>query len=221
MMHIDESAELYALGMLDEREAAQVRRHIATCDSCRDLVVHAEDVVSRIGEEAPQLEPSTSLRARILQSARGTAPSKPSPHWRWFTSGILTGAAAGIVAAALVLLPGRTNIQNSATQNDLAFSTIVQSHFSHVPFQALQQNAPQGKVLYAKHGEWLYVVVHSPQPGTRVGFEGASGGSNLRDLVVFGANGTLFIRAPGAFKAIILVLRGETLARAVPAIARP
>lgn len=216
MNHIDESAELYALGMLDELEAERVRAHVTDCAQCRDLVLNAQEVVSRISEEAPLLEPGQSLRARILQSARSTERSKAIPPWRWFVSGI----AAGILAAAFVLLPGRMNVQNIASQNDLAFSTIVQSHFSHVPFEALVANAPQGKVLYAKHGEWLYVVVHSPAPGTQVALEGSTGREYIHDLAIFGANGTLFVQSPVAFRAVILVLHGKTIARATPAISR-
>ena len=212
MNHIEDMAELYALGLLGESEGARIRKHIMRCRVCRYAVVQAQDVVAAVAQEVPQLEPSSALRQRLLDSSRPTASARTRPSFGWFTAGLATG----IAAAALLLLPARMSIQQSASQNDLALSTIVQSHFTHVPFTALSAKAPQGKVLYAKHAAWLYIIVHAPRPGTQVALEGPGGTKYLGALPIFGENGTLFVRDRGLFHTVVLLREGRVVSRATP-----
>ena len=49
MNHIDQEAELYALGMFDDDERARIDEHLATCAPCTVLVGEAEAAVAALG----------------------------------------------------------------------------------------------------------------------------------------------------------------------------
>jgi hypothetical protein len=44
-------------------------------------------------------------------------------------------------------------------QQQLAMRAMLAGHFVHVPFQPRVAGAPNAKVLYAREGGWLYVIV--------------------------------------------------------------
>jgi hypothetical protein len=137
-MHVDELAELYAAGMLDEREGARVEAHVTHCDECLRRVGEAEETVLALerrfkaGDEMPAMHRLTLARRR-------------RPYW-W---------AAPAVAAALVvgwLLPRPEAFTNPATL------AMIHSHFSHAQFTGVPA-APPAKVLYARDRSWYYVIV--------------------------------------------------------------
>jgi hypothetical protein len=210
MTHIDESAELYALGMLDDAESASVLAHAKTCAECARSLARAEQVVAALSEGILETSVRPQLRDRLLASAAG--PSKARVRYRWFGGGL----AAGLAVAALVLLSFHFTGWSTPTSDDLALSTIVQSHFYHVSFVALHPGAPKAKVLYAKHLEWIYVIIHEPPRGMEVVAAETSGTRTLGRLDVAGENGTLFLRAPGRIKQILLLENGVAVARATP-----
>ena len=215
MKHIEEDAELYALGMLDDLEAARVRSHVAECAECRQRVGEAQNVVTQLAAASPQIEPDAVLRSRLFASARTTTTQKVPRMW----TAVAAGIAAGVLAASLILVPGRMNQTRLAARNDIAFSTIVRSHFLHVQFAPLEAAAPQAKMLYGRHGEWLYVIVHTPSRHFGVRLVGGDA-RTVAELTSEGANATLFIADPGQFTAVELTLDGKPVARAIPVLAR-
>ena len=208
--HIDESAELYALGMLDESEAASVLAHTDTCAECAHALRRASQVVASLSEGIPQLEPRPSLRDRVLTSAQGGAERRS--RMRWFGGGL----AAGACAAAIVLF-ALFGAHRNAPTDEAALTTIVQSHFNHASFAPLKPGAPQAKALYAKHLEWIYIVVHRPPAGMEVLARNGRQSRVLGTLNASGENGTLFVRAPGPLDAVELLDNGAVVARAVRA----
>ena len=210
--HIDESAELYALGMLDESESAAVLAHSDTCTECAHALRRASQVVASLSEAVPQQEPHASLRDRVLASGIGGA--EKHSRWRWFGSGL----AAGVCAAAIVLVPALFSAYRNVPRDDVALTTIVQSHFNHVSFTPMQTGAPQAKALYAKHLEWIYIVVHNPPAGMQVRANDGRRTRVLGTLSTSGENGTLFVRTPGPLQEIELLDKGAAVARAVPAL---
>ena len=211
MTHIDESAELYALGMLSESESQQVLAHARECPACRDLLQRAQHVVGALSEAVPQYEPSDALRERLLRRPKRNRLQR---GWYWFGAGL----AAGLVAAALALSPGRLTITNPPSSDELALTTIVQSHFNHVSFRPQASGAPQAKALYGKHLEWVYVIVHAPPRGVQVHLDQSGSSQNAGSLVIGAQIGTLFISRPRKFTDLTLVLDGKVLARAHPVV---
>lgn len=106
----------YALGALDEAEAAAFRRHLETCAVCRDELAAFRSVVDVLALSAPQRSAPRSLRRRVLREVRGdrrgagarqTLPDGSRPAARRRSRPLFGGIAAGLaaaVAAAVVVI---------------------------------------------------------------------------------------------------------------------
>ena len=89
--HISEQLPAYALGALDDAEAAAVRRHLQTCPACREELTVYESVVEQLALAAPQETPPASLQERLLarihrarEEQRPTVVAAPPPSAsRW------------------------------------------------------------------------------------------------------------------------------------------
>jgi anti-sigma factor RsiW len=194
--HLGEDAELYALGMLDSARRAEVERHIAGCDACLERVGGAEATALALAAPLPRIEPSPSLRSRLLASAVESAPRAGAARAgrlavRLARERVERGRLSlwGRLAAAAILLLALglgfsfyRNSQLSAAlrDDDLAFVTVVHSHFEHVTLRPIGPAAPAAKVLYAKDGSWIYVLVDR---GVATLFERHAGKPSLIVLV--------------------------------------
>jgi len=206
MNHIDELAELYALGSLEPAEQSQVEAHIEGCEACRRRVSDAEHVVLALAETQPQIEPSRShLRAPAPSSALRFA----------------MGLAAGLILPLLILLPVAFRARQSQEQTDVALSALVNSHFNHVAFTGKTSDAPMAKLLYARTGEWLYVIVVRPRGDLTVELRSAQGVRAVGTIAGNAADGSLFIARPGSVQEVLLARNGLTLAAAHPILTPP
>jgi hypothetical protein len=204
MKHLEELAELYALGSLEAAEESSVRAHIADCEACRQRVSDAERVVLAFAETEPQVEVrQASLRARA-----------PSSMWRF-----AAGLAAGLVLPLLILLPVAFHARQSQEQTDVALSALVNSHFNHVAFTRQAADAPAAKLLYARNGQWLYVIVVQPRSDLGVLVRGPNGLRAAGTIPGNRAESALFIAQPGAVSEVLLTRGGSTVAQARPVIA--
>jgi hypothetical protein len=147
--HIGESAELYALGHLDELEASRAERHARSCDACAKRLGDAEATVLYL-IEASSVAPETPVELdRRVRFAK-----RPPLAW------IATVAAAFLFG----LLPwGVTALRHSnegvGSNQQLAMNAMLAGHFLHTPVAPLKPNAPKAKVIYPREGGWLYVLV--------------------------------------------------------------
>jgi anti-sigma-K factor RskA len=84
--HIIELIPEYVLGLLDPVESQQVEQHLQACAACREEEQAHRQVVGLLAYSAPQKDPSSKLRQRILQ-VPGTqaiqATEKPIPNQFW------------------------------------------------------------------------------------------------------------------------------------------
>jgi len=149
--HLDEDADAYALGALDEAGMARVDAQAAACDVC----------ASRLGE-------AEATVARLVVPA---APSRALPVARTAWLAIAAAFAIGLLPSAYLL----SRAHGAAATQSVAMTALVHSHFLHAPFVALAPDAPHAKAIYARDGSWLYVVSDAPsaltvvaEPGDRV-----------------------------------------------------
>jgi len=151
--HIGESAALYALGMLDDFESAEVMTHAATCDACRRLLAQAEDDVTAMALAQQQLEPPAELAARL---ARGiaSAPSAPRAVSRsWYAP-----ALAFAAAIAIAILPtGYLISQNQSMHQSMAYADAVESMMNS-PHRTVAFKGSDAMVMYANDGSWYAVI---------------------------------------------------------------
>jgi anti-sigma-K factor RskA len=88
--------ELYALGIAEDPELAEIRAHLdRNCPTCVPGVRSARELITLIGASAPVTEPPARLRKRVLAIA---GPQKAS-LWNW--SPVWAAVAAGALIAAI------------------------------------------------------------------------------------------------------------------------
>lgn len=116
MERLEDEIAAYALGALTEREAAELERHLAGCESCRERLRWFEPAVGVLPATVEQRTPPPSLRERLMATVReeaaaepGPAPSTASagarePWWRSLRAFALRPAVG--MAAAIVLVVG-------------------------------------------------------------------------------------------------------------------
>ncbi len=132
MNHIDQEAELYALGMLDDDERARVDEHAASCPECAARLGRAEAAVA------------------ALVDAANAAPRRRSAPW--------AAVAAAFALAAGGLLWQNLGLRGALADDGTVLATLVNSHFDHMQFQS-PGGAPLGaKAIYERHGAWFEIL---------------------------------------------------------------
>ena len=101
----------YLLGALEPNETADLERHLAGCDRCRDELDWLRPAIDLLPESTTQLEPPPALRARLLAEVRSDAaelgagvaakPGAAAARKRWRRGAWLRPATA-LAALALV-----------------------------------------------------------------------------------------------------------------------
>lgn len=203
MNHLDELAELYALGCLEPAEQLRLQAHVADCAACRQRVSDAEGVVLALAETEPQV-------AMLPKRRRSAAASST---WRF-----VAGLAAGLILPLLILLPVAFRARQSEQQTQVALSALVNSHFNHVAFTRVAPDGPAAKLLYARNGGWLYVIVAQPRTDLGVFVRGPNGLRSAGTIRANDVESALFVARPGAVSEVLLTRGGSTVARAAPVI---
>lgn len=201
--HIEGDAALYALGALDGAARAHIDEHVATCAPCARALGDAEVAVDT-------LEAHRGVPARALLEPRRT---RSKPH-------VALGALAAVLV--LALLASAAFVQNvrlsgQAAQTGLALSALASSHFNHVSFVPAAPGAPAAKAVYAKHGEWLYLIVRGSDSSLAL-YGIADGKRRLLGIPTRGSGvETLFVPKSGRLTALELTRAGKPIGRATPA----
>jgi anti-sigma-K factor RskA len=136
-----EQAAAYALGALTAEERLAYEAHLATCAECQAEVRSLGDVTVALAQTVPQVEPSASLRARILAypsksgasqppsgEASGRAPSA-LPSWLALAASLALAAALGLYA---LQLRGRVETLEARLQDALARAQASESQTAEV-----------------------------------------------------------------------------------------
>jgi anti-sigma-K factor RskA len=101
----------YALGVLEEPEAAELGRHLADCEACRMELRWLEPAVDLLPRSVEQLEPPAGLGKRLMATVRAEARDASRAgietveprRWRdWGTS--LWRPATALAASALLVV---------------------------------------------------------------------------------------------------------------------
>jgi len=185
--HVEELAELYALGALDDRERALVDAHASACAECAARIGEAEAAVEQLVEERP---PSLALDRRMR-----AAFARPAP-WRWAAPLAAAAFILGLVPS-LLLWPGVFGGGSFASDQQRAVRAMVGSHFSHAPFIASAPDAPKAKLIYNRTGDWRFIVAQTTKPYD-VAVRSKGQIASLGKLRISGNAGELFVdHAPG------------------------
>jgi hypothetical protein len=200
--HIGENAELYALGELDELEAARVERHARACAACSSRLGDAEATVLQLIEAGGAATVPQALDRRV----RFARPASPTRAW------------IGAVAAAFVLglLPWGWTMtqphQNGTAQP--AVDAMLVGHFSHAPLLPLQAGAPPAKVIYAREGGWIYVLAGAGTSSLDVATVTAGRTVVVAALAPSGATRAAFVKIAGRVDTVELLENGKPISAA-------
>lgn len=208
--HLGDDAELYALGALDDDEIAAAERHLAVCDACAAQVARARDVVAALAAPLRAYPPP----AIGFPPPAAVAPARAArPGWDRRLAALAAVAVLGLGIAGwqdVVLTRQRASA-------DLALAAIVHGHFSHAGFTPGAAGAPAAKVLYARDGAWLYLVVDRPEAGLRLLAEAPGAAPRLLGVTrASGAVATLYVERPGRVGRLVLEDARGTVGTATP-----
>jgi hypothetical protein len=212
--HVDDLAELYAVGSLSEFEAARVERHVANCAACATRLHEAETTIAALAQAQafPLREPTAELATRMNQSV-GRAERRGVLTWHPFVAGI---AAAIVLALAPTFVAVDRNTALQAMRQDeraLARLASAGTQIDHAQF--MSGHAPMNaKVLYGPKGDWYYVVVMHPRPGMQVAYVHEGRMEMLGTVKTHGESGTLYLPVNHKMDELALVEDGNVLADA-------
>jgi len=176
-------AGAYVLGALEPREAERFRRHLETCDACRDEVAHLEQVTEKLPLAAPQLRPRSALKRRVMAEVRADRGKSRRGHSNRvlvrrsvLAGGLALLAALAVLTGVQALSPGGGPAVRvySATVGDAQLR--VTSGHGELVVDRLPQ--PTGNRIYEV---WLKRR-HSPPVPTKALFSVTSGGQGDVDV---------------------------------------
>jgi len=156
MNHIDDSAELYALGALDDLERKRVDAHVATCARCARRLDEAERAVTHAIEADPQYEPSAALGARLTASLDARPTRRATVPRTWFA-----------VAAALAILALPIGYLARGPMRPPSDAQFANATFKMMKLQPVAMSA---HVTYAKTGDFYAVMVKHPTRALQVAY---------------------------------------------------
>ena len=134
--HPEDLLEAFALGILEEWERDGVEAHVSACPHCSSQLAGFEETALQLADVAPQVEPPTDLRARVIeavdelplvfvpqQNKEAAPPAASDPASRFTLSSFAMPLAAtlviGLLTASLIMNVVTTTRLNSLEQERL------------------------------------------------------------------------------------------------------
>jgi hypothetical protein len=190
MDHIDENAELYAIGSLDDLERVRVERHVVTCAACAARLQQAENAVANLAEALPVQNAPARLRERLRQSIR--PPARRSAFWRSIPAAIAAALVLALIPTWVAVDRGR-HASVAMRQDEQALAMLASAPFHHAQFMSPEKRPMNAKVLYGMHGDWYYVVVMHPKANMQVAYVHGGRMEMLGAVAMHGQSGTLYL----------------------------
>jgi energy-converting hydrogenase Eha subunit A len=192
--HLDDDAELYALGFTERERSEEIEAHLATCAACCERVAAAESVAASLAAALPPM------------------PAAAPQRRTWWPQ--LATAAAVVFAATTALEGGLVHVASNRVQRtDVALTALASTHFAHTTLTS--RPGLIAKAIYSRQGAWAYVVASGAPAGAHVVLRQ---GAAQRDLGALddGAPATLFISRPGLGDEYDIVSNGNVIAHGKP-----
>lgn len=191
--HLGESAELYALGVLDVAQSDSVNAHAARCAACAARVAAAERVVTTLDAASvrdvappPELERRIAAIGRVAPLRRQARPVRSFVGWGALAASLVVvlGGAAGT--------RGVLHMRDVVAQDDAALAVLANSHFKHATLAKVDRSAATSKVLWGLSNRWVYVMVDTSTCACRVAVVTDAGERDLGAPLERGTTSVLF-----------------------------
>ncbi|MGB6985555.1 MAG: zf-HC2 domain-containing protein [Candidatus Aquilonibacter sp.] len=143
--HLGELAALYALGVLEPREARAAEEHLLGCDACRRLLAQAQADVTAMAAAQAQLDPPLRDRAPVARGVR-----RPFNH-AWLA---VAAAFAIAILPAGYLFEQNLSMHQAMLADEQAMARVATSPHRTVAFSGMDAH-----VMYGPDGSWYCIVI--------------------------------------------------------------
>lgn len=151
--------ELYVLGVAEEPEHSEIRRHLHRgCEVCGTGVKRALKTTALLAASAPAAQPSRKLRRRILASV-GLERRGPE----WIAIGALTAALAAMFLFVIFVMQSRGRYVEEALRSRAAFAILYGPNTVEASFGGSQPRPPRGKVFVNASQGVLLIASNLPR----------------------------------------------------------
>jgi anti-sigma-K factor RskA len=148
--HVDDRADLYALGALDAGEIAAVDAHLRTCALCARQVGDAEAAVVSLVLGQPRHEAPPELSGRIERTLYGSRAAAPA------FAALAAAFLFGFLPAAWFWNENRS-MRDAVSVQSAAMERLAGGAHRTVAFSRMPQSS--ATVAYAPTGSWYVVLV--------------------------------------------------------------
>lgn len=212
--HIDDSAELYALGSLDDLERTRVERHAAQCIQCAARLREAENAVAALAQAqaVPLHAPPPSLQRRLDASLKH-GPRAPLT-WHPFAAGIAAAIVLALIPTWVAVDRNSALVAMRQDERALARLASADTQIRHAQFMSPHNQAMNARVLYGTRGDWYYVVVMHPRPGMQVAYVHDGRMEMLGRVAAHGESGTLYLPVNHKMDELALLDNGTVVGHA-------
>lgn len=212
LQHLDDDAELYALGLTEPDRTAAIEAHLGECAACRVRVADAESVAASLAAAHRPMHSAAAI-APLAPGAPRRAPGATASRARAVLAPV--AAAAALVFAATAALEGfaAQAAERRAEVNDRALVAVASSHFGHVALTG--DTHVIAKALYGRDGAWCWVIATGAPPSAHVVLVS---GAMRRDAGALGAGSParLFVADAGRPEEVEIIDGGSMVARGRP-----
>ncbi|HEX8806623.1 MAG TPA: zf-HC2 domain-containing protein [Candidatus Aquilonibacter sp.] len=143
--HLGQDAALYALGILEPREARAAEEHLLTCEACRRLLAQAQADITAMAASQAQLDPPLRRFSPL-----------PRPAVQGFNRMWLAVAAAFAIA---ILPAGYLFEQNLAMHEAMLADAQAMARVAAGPHRTAAFSGADAHVMYAPDGSWYLIVI--------------------------------------------------------------
>lgn len=150
--HIEELADLYAIGALDDAERLTVERHVAGCQQCTLLLAQAEDTVAEMESVRTQHRPPEQLQRRIRAMTQ-----RSQLRWQSFIPAVAAAVVLGLLPSAYFWEQNRT-MNETMLANAGAMSRLASTPHRSAAFTEMSDGSA-ASVMYGPDGSWYVVLV--------------------------------------------------------------
>jgi anti-sigma-K factor RskA len=163
--------ELYALGLGEDPERAEIRAHLERgCETCMAGVKHARELTALLGASTPLVEPPARLRRRVLAAAG----AEQSGAFAW---ALVFAATTAVCLTAAVYFGGRERdyARENGRLREMARMQTIELARMNVALEILnapgtteasfgkeQQAPPRGRVWVNPKGGVLLIASNLP-----------------------------------------------------------
>jgi hypothetical protein len=212
--HLDDDAELYALGLTEPERRPEIEAHLAECTACAQRVAAAESAAAALSATLPPMP----------AAARSPIPAaEPGAVRRSWWTPLATAAAVAFAFTSVVEGGIARGASERVARTDVALTALASTHFGHTTLTS--QPGIIAKAIYSRDGSWCYVVATGAPRGAHVILRRATpAAGSLRDTSAIedagalddGTPATLFAQHLGRATEVQLVAGGTVVAHGKP-----